>query len=390
MRTSTLKNLNDVRERVLDYRRETVARLSGIRSERLAEIETDKATPTVFELEQLSRIYGIDYEILLNRPIRLGSGDVVEAFASLDEFREIGDLQRFRIIEIANAARELRPLQELIGLSPGKEAKGIAYNKGVPAHRQGAEVATKLRQQLGLAGGPIRSVRNLVRERFPHIRVLYSELGSEGPAGITFADSRREPFIILNLQGKNINPAVRRFSLAHELGHVLMDRSRGKPLAILSGYHTETGLMIERRANAFAIRLLCPQSELSSLPDDGLEAAKVLIQIYGMHYSAARLYLKNEAKFTLPEQRPEAIVGSWIDEKWEEEEKPWGVFDFPLMRVPAERRTYVAELAAQAHSQGKISRTRFADLLRVPPTEEVEQVLDFFELAPPVEMEDVA
>ncbi|MHB8380896.1 MAG: ImmA/IrrE family metallo-endopeptidase [Candidatus Binataceae bacterium] len=327
---------------------------------------------------------------MLNRPIRLGPGDVVEAFASLREFREIGDLQRFRIIEIANAAKELHPLEDLLGRSPGKEIKPIAHNKGVPAHRQGAEAATRLRQELGLARGPIGSVRNLVRERFPHIRVLYSELGAEGPAGITFANSRKETFIALNLQGKNLNPTVRRFSLAHELGHVLMDRSRGKPLAILSGYQTETGLLIERRANAFAIRLLCPENELASLPDDGVEAAKTLIQDYGMHYSAARLYLKNEAKYALPEQRPESIVGSWIDEKWEAAEKPYGIFDFPLTRVPAERRTYVAEMGAQAYSRGKISRTRFADLLRVPPTEEVEQVLDFFELAPPEEMEDVA
>ena len=390
MGIGTLKNLNDVRTRVLDYRRETAARLSGIAAERLAEIESDKAIPTVFELEQLSRIYGIDYELLLNRPIRLGPGDVVEAFASLDEFRVIGDLHRYRIIEIANAARELHPLEALLGLPPSKQTTAIAYNKGDPAYRQGADVAAKLRKRLGLAGGPIRSVRNLVRESFPGIRVLYAELGSDGPAGITFADAQREPFIALNLQGKNRNPAVRRFSLAHELGHVLMDRSRGKPLAILSGYQTETGLAIERRANAFAIRLLCPQNELASLPEDGLDAARALIHDYGMHYSAVRLYLKNEKKCVLPAQRPESIVGSWIDEKWEEAEKPYGVSDFPLTRVPAERRTYVAELAGLAYSKGKISRTRFADLLRVPPTEEVEQVLDFFELAPPEEMEDVA
>src|SRR5271155_2590396 len=99
MGIGTLKNLKDVRDQFLGYRLDTVARFADIGPERLGQIETDEATPTVFELEQLSRIYGIDYELLLNRPIRLGPAEIVTAFASLNEFREIGDPQRYRIIE---------------------------------------------------------------------------------------------------------------------------------------------------------------------------------------------------------------------------------------------------------------------------------------------------
>ena len=390
MGLGTLKNLKDVRLQLLGYRPETVARIAGVPVERLEQIETDRALATVFELEELSRIYGIDYELLLNRPIRLGPGDVVGAFASLDEFHEIGDFQRFRIIETANAARELRSLETLLSLSHAKEVERISSSKNAPPYRQGAEVAKKLREQLGLHAGPIPSVRDFLREGFPHVRVFYADLGREGPAGVSFADAETGPDIVLNLLGKNGNPAVRRFSLAHELGHLLMDRPRGKPLAILSGYLTDKDRGIEQRANAFAIRFLCPEVELASLPEDGLEAAKRLIQEYGMHYSAARLYLKNERKITLPREIPDSLVGTWIDQKWEAAEKPYGVFDFPIERVPPERRTHLAEVAAQAYSRGRISRTRFAELLRVSPTEDVEQVLDFFALAPPEEMEDVA
>lgn len=390
MSIGTLKNLKDVRERFLGYRPDTVARIAGISIERLEQIETDQAPATVFELEELCRIYGIDYELLLDRPIRLGPNDVVGAFASLDEFHEIGDLQRFRIIETANAAKELRSLETLLDLPPAADVRRIAFSKESPPYRQGAQVAAKLREHLGLPAGPIPSIRDFVRESFPQVRVFYAELGRDDPAGVSFADEHTGPVVVLNLIGKNKNPAVRRFSLAHELGHLLMDHPRGKPVAILSGYQTESGLAIERRANAFAIRLLCPPGQLASLAEEGVEAAKTLMQDYGMHYAAARLYLRNERKGLLPEQMPQSLVGSWIDQRWEAAERPDGLFDFPIERVPPERRTYLAAVASQAYSRGKISRNQFADLLRVPPTEEVEQILDFFVLAPPEEMEDVA
>jgi Zn-dependent peptidase ImmA (M78 family) len=234
-------------------------------------------------------------------------------------------------------------------------------------------------------------MRDFVRDLLPEMRLFYAELGSEGPAGVTLAKAQIRPTIILNLEGKNRNPAVRRFSLAHELAHLFIDRQRGKPLAILSGYQTESALAIEQRANAFAVRLLCPQNELESVPGDAFEAAKTLIQKYGMHYAAARLYLRNARGIkTLPERIPEALLISSIDHNWEEAEEPHGLSAFPIKRVPPERRTYVAAAAAQAYSRNLISRNRFAEILRVPPTEEIEQVLDFFALAPPEAMEDVA
>ena len=383
--------MKDVRERLLGYRRESVARITRISIDRLSEIETGGEIPTVFELEQLSQVYGIDYELLLERPIRLGPSDIVQALASLDEFHEIGDLQRFRIIEASNAGRDLRSLEALLGLPAPVEIVRIAHDKGVPPYRQGAGVAVKVRERSGVSSGPVPSMRDFVRDLLPEMRLFYAELGSEGPAGVTLAKAQIRPTIILNLEGKNRNPAVRRFSLAHELAHLFIDRQRGKPLAILSGYQTESALAIEQRANAFAVRLLCPQNELESVPGDAFEAAKTLIQKYGMHYAAARLYLRNARGIkTLPERIPEALLISSIDHNWEEAEEPHGLSAFPIKRVPPERRTYVAAAAAQAYSRNLISRNRFAEILRVPPTEEIEQVLDFFALAPPEAMEDVA
>jgi IrrE N-terminal-like domain len=58
---------------------------------------------------------------------------------------------------------------------------------------------------------------------------------------------------------------VRRFSLAHELGHLLLDRDRAVELAIASGPWAPRDL--ERRANAFAAAFLMPSRLVERLLD---------------------------------------------------------------------------------------------------------------------------
>ncbi|MGB8414682.1 MAG: XRE family transcriptional regulator [Candidatus Binatus sp.] len=381
-----IDNLRDVRERLLGYRLGSVARLTGISPERLGAIESGKDSPTVFEAEELSRVYGIDADLLASRPLRLAPKDVVEVFASLDEFRVVGDVQKALIIEATNAARDLRELELIAGVQPDAQGvPAIHFHCSDPPYRQGGEIAAALRQKLALTTGPIASLRDMFRDHFHKLTLLYAELGRDGPAGVALADRRRPPTIILNLDGKNENPCVRRFSLAHELCHLVTDWKRGEPLGILSGYYSETALDRERRANAFAVRFLCPEADLTELPSDPMDAAKALMLTYGMHYSAARLYLHNEKKDnSLPSLAPASLtLFAAADRKWEEAEAPHGIFDFPIPKVPTERRTRVAALAAYLYSEGRIARDKFAEMLRLTPADEVEKVLDFFDLSQP-------
>src|SRR2546427_10846495 len=63
--------------------------------------------------------------------------------------------------------------------------------------------------------------------------------------------------------------AAARFTLTHELCHLLVDETRGKKLAIASGPWAPRGL--EQRANAFAAMFLMPpqliQRAIADLPD---------------------------------------------------------------------------------------------------------------------------
>jgi len=356
----------------------------------LVAIEEQGAIPTVFEIETLSKVYGIDAELLSEEPIRLAPGDVVEVMTSLDEFRELDDITRFKIVAAANAARDLVRLRQLEGLENPRtqftrEAPKLPKPSGVhPPWGEGAAFAASFRRALGLAARAIPSMRNLVAEHLPSVSVLYANLGAYGPAGLSFADPLRGPAIVLNIKGKNANPCVRRFSLAHELCHLLVDWNRQQPLVTVSGYLTESRRKPEQRANAFAVRLLCPPSVIkkvsSNLPDS---KATRLLASYGLPYAALRLYLRNEANQELPHIPPPELTILGTEAHWIESEEPAAAHGFPLAEVPPERRTEVARAAARLYSEGKVTRDHFAELLGVTPAADLERVLDFFVLDVP-------
>lgn len=382
-------NLKEVRERLLGYRREFVARITNISEERLQQLEEDQARLAVWEAEVLGRIYGLDPDSLCEPVIRT-SGDAITVLQHADEFRNVNDAMRLAIVGAANAARDLHRLRRLIGDEVRVDLPELRGRSVGAPHRQGSLKAALLRRKLNLVGAePIASMRDFLKEYLPSIVVLYARLGPQGPAGLTFGDQYRAPTIVLNIEGKNQNPLVRRFSLAHELCHVLLDWNRAEPLALISGYLTESGLELERRANAFAVRLLCPERVLSAVRDKGpREAAETLVS-YGLPYAAIRLYLRNEAMIELP-RAADALGLTGTSAHWTEAERPDGLDGFPLGNVPFERRTAVAEAAATAYSLGKISRDAFAEALGISPIEELESVLDFFAMDPPAEIDHAA
>ncbi len=370
--------LKGIRAQLLGYRERYVADALGIPLDRLSRIESGSLEPSVLELERMADLYGLPAEMLADDPVKLSPGDGVEVLTSLDEFRELGDTARHKIVRAASAARDLTQLAKLQGedrrIEFAREAPQQQPGRDSP-HRQGRAIARELRSRLGIGTGPIGSLRDLMSDRYPSLSILYADLGPYGPAGLSFADHLRGPAIVLNLRGKNENAQVRRFSLAHELCHLLVDWNRRQPLATVSGYFCESGLEREQRANAFAVRFLLPEGVLRTCMDAGDWKT---LSAYGLPNRALQLYVQNEAGGKeLPRLLPER-------QDWEQAERPVGLDPFPLAEVPTERRTHVASLAARLHSRGAIARDMFAEYLRVGVSLDLERVLDFFALDPPV------
>lgn len=384
-----LAGLAAVRQKLARLSIATASSASGLTTERLRTIEQG-APPTAFELERLGEVYGVDPDALWDEPVKLAASDGVVVLTSLNEFAEVNELTRVKILRAANAARDLADLRALLGEEVTPLRLSAARAK---PYEEGADLAEQVRRRLGLGVNPIRSVRDLVAERFPWIGLLYAELGSlHAPAGLSFADEKRGPAIVINLQGKNANPLVRRFSLAHELCHLLADARQGTPLASISGFLSDNQLSREQRANGFAARLLCPDSVVHRLRQYRDEdAARVLIEEYGLSYPAARLYLQNEAGAYLPVAVPESLR-SMVEPSAAvlEAEAPRGVFDFPVTDVPIERRGQLAHVASRAYAAGELARDAFARLLGVTPAAPVESVLGYFDLDAPNDVGSVA
>ncbi|WP_420622439.1 ImmA/IrrE family metallo-endopeptidase [Candidatus Poriferisodalis sp.] len=93
------------------------------------------------------------------------------------------------------------------------------------------------------------------------VRVEEIALNDTEVRAVSFVSDKHTPTIVLNRSHWSAaDPRARRFTLAHELCHLLHDRSYGARLAIASGPWAP--IQIERRANAFAAWLLMPPGRL--------------------------------------------------------------------------------------------------------------------------------
>ena len=382
---ATFDDLTALRERHFGFALDFVARRTGIDAARLVAIEAG-AAPNVYEIEQLATTYGIDEpDDLIDSPIRLSPADSMTVLAQHAEFRDVASDTRAHILAAGQAARDIVVLRGILGDElPTTRHAGPASAPRETAFQQGARRAQWLRTKLALGSDPILSMRDLVTDSFPEITLLYAHLGSDGVAGLAFGDRVRGPSIVLNLDGKNANALVRRFSLAHELAHLLFDWNRAEPFGQLSGFKDDRQLRVEQAANAFALRLLCPEARARRVAkhSEPMLAVTELSREWGIHFDAGRLYLKNVANIDVPRDPSQALLAAQTRGDWARAEDP-ELDRFPISQTPPERRTVVARLAASAYAKDLISRDRFARLLGVTPAAALESVLDLYSLDPP-------
>ncbi len=96
-------------------------------------------------------------------------------------------------------------------------------------------------------------------------RIHVDEITLDDPElrAVSFVSAHHAPRIVLNQSHWSARiPQARRFTLAHELCHLLHDRSSATSLAVATGPWAP--LSIEQRANAFAAWLLMPPDRLNS------------------------------------------------------------------------------------------------------------------------------
>ncbi len=199
-------------------------------------------------------------------------------------------------------------LEEKLGLHdhehPFTPSPDYGSPLGRPAYLMGYELAQMFRRKLGLTG-PLRSMRGLVETQLA-IPVIQALLG-ERIAGATVQPSQQHRAIVLNVNGKNADPRVRRTTMAHELAHLLFDPSpqlqdlRVDEYEALDAREDTRADPVEQRANAFAVELLLPKSEaMAHFYSSSEGALGQLIDKFGISFTAGRYQLWNALKRSVP------------------------------------------------------------------------------------------
>ena len=139
------------------------------------------------------------------------------------------------------------------------------------------------------------------------IEVRQTQLSTDTIRGVALAGGGFGPTILLNTASiYNAAEDGRRFTLAHELCHILFDRTRARRVTIASGPWVAPG--IEKRANAFAAYLLMPATLVRRLlPVSGrVDREHIVSAAQALHVSETALV---EHAYNLD------LIGEWDRER---------------------------------------------------------------------------
>ncbi len=159
-------------------------------------------------------------------------------------------------------------------------------------HEEGYRLAEDCRDELGIKPDQVPVDLKEVLQQLG-IAVVDQSLDTNTIRGVAVAGEGFSPAILLNnTSSYNQNEVGHRFTLAHELCHILYDRTRARKLSHLSGPWASA--RTEKRANAFAAMFLAPPSAIRrKLIAITEEAVRQLAADVGMGITALIEHLYN-------------------------------------------------------------------------------------------------
>lgn len=320
-------------------------------------------------LWQFSDVLGVPIEDIDSEPTLQRHLDTMAVRVRAGQ-RAVPDRVRLAVARAATAARDYVELEAIAGRPSRYEGLIRDFKAAPPPPRceiwkSGRDLAAQVRQHLRI-GGAVRSMLEEVEKRLG-IQVIWQELPAD-VAGYAFCDEIHGPAIVLNAAGRNQNALVRRFTLAHETGHVLFDRDDLTALSRFDVYDDffvygeDSGDPYEIRANAFAIHLLAPERSFEHAWATAPGDVCAMMTRFGVSFEAARHHLHNHG--LLPITARIDGVATTPDDRWktaEGSELCSPAFDV----VPVERRHAIAALAFELWINEQITTSRLRHALRL-------------------------
>lgn len=132
---------------------------------------------------------------------------------------------------------------------------------------EGYELAMSLHDYLSTDLATIRPVDIDKTIEKMGIDIASIELQDKATTGVAIVRAQGGSTVLINENNeRNATAQGRRFTMAHELCHILIDHELGRPLALASGPWTSP--KIEQRANAFAAMFLMPKDIIEGILKD--------------------------------------------------------------------------------------------------------------------------
>jgi Zn-dependent peptidase ImmA (M78 family)/DNA-binding XRE family transcriptional regulator len=228
-----------------------VSQQLGLSRPSIVQIEQGNRAVSSIELQQLAVLFGRDLRDFFKEDFKPEDAIVALFRAETDSPDRGPVLEELRRCIVLG--RELTNLEHLLGIN--RDLRAVAqYPLPTPQKRwdaitQGDRVAHEERRRLELGETPAPDLVELLEVQ--GVRTAVVSLPSD-VSGLTISDSQVGLFIVAN--GDHAWQR-RRFSFAHEYGHVLMDRERS---GLISRASRKDDLP-EIRANAFAASFLMPR-----------------------------------------------------------------------------------------------------------------------------------
>ncbi|WP_242140819.1 ImmA/IrrE family metallo-endopeptidase [Sphingomonas sp. TREG-RG-20F-R18-01] len=392
-RDEPAKTLRD-RRKQLGLNEAQLARAAALTAANVAKAETPGQVTPIRDLQRLGQTLALDEQVLGFVPGAGGDEELGVRLRTLSDGKGGAPaLSPTLVLQLAEAAWVIARedyLADALG-----DVREVAIGEDwdddyhSPVYEKGYRLAELTRMRLGLSEHePVRSVRNVLR-RFG-MPLVQAEMGTRF-AGATVANGQSRG-IVLNTQGYNENVWVRRMTASHELGHILWD-----PPARLGRVRVDTyeemqqlsGDQVEARANAFAIAFLAPPRAVEQLYEELSDHATmiaVLMDRYGVSFTAARLHLANVVKnrrgveLDLSDVRGTRMpgpVGQWLVRE------DWTNDYYPVAGVPISRRGTFGARVARAVRAKLITLDVAAAWLRCKPEDLDGKLDDLISLAVP-------
>lgn len=243
------RRIRSARERC-GLTQEQLGEPAGLGRLAVGQIEAGTRSVSSIELDRIAYAVGRDIKSFF-----------AEAFAEQDAltalFRSDGGLaeqtELLRALQDSLAlGREMTNLERLLAIDRA-QLPTAAYELRAPntrwdAIQQGQKIAAEERQRLGLGIAPVGELGELLESQ--GVRTAMVSLPAN-ISGLTLSDDTIGVFVVVSAAHPELR---RRFSLAHEYAHVLLDRDRS---GAISRAENRSDLL-EVRANAFAAEFLMP------------------------------------------------------------------------------------------------------------------------------------